>query len=679
MKKILIFSLFMSMSFSLNAFNLYNATSLDDLQDGARLNKIVGFGLCDTEQATLIGPRLAVTARHHGQGDVAVDSFISFYGQRCKVIHTVDRPDLKIGQGDLTLYVLDRDIILPEGEAFCPIATQSRHMGRGYGDGNGFIAHAISHSPRLKLAGQKTPSNNKRILYGRTHVDYAPFIPSDHDTAYKDSIHVVMNNGKDCDLMTPIKGDSGSPLFVPLKNGGYALWGVLSCVDATDAHAFGRYTSLACNISWLQRKEQDLINRGILPASAMRIKTVDQKDWDLTRKDSLALPRNFDTELYLALNPDLAKAFQHTRSPADEAKDHFLRHGRREQRTYNLPESFKTKRYLAFNSDLEAVASTFSPDRKERFLELHYALHGQKENRLYTLPDAFCWASYLALNKDLIPFVDQLTSEETKDFAKFHFARYGHKEKRLYTLETPFNWSAYLGANPDLDPYVSELSFKDKKLFVQKHFALHGYHEGDRNYTLSPEFNAKNYLSFNKDLTSFIQKMSQTEQDHFLTFHYIRCGQKEGRLYRFPKSFDLRCYYGFNPDLRHRTKHLASADLGAFLLSHFIEFGYKEGRQYALPDDFDAACYLALHHDLRRRSRAESDPLTFARNHYRRRGILEGRAYKIPLPHDFTVAGYLTKNPDIAAFLASYSEAERQRFATKHYQTRGFLLEGRSY
>lgn len=679
MKKIFTLSFFMILSCSLQAFNLYNASSLDDLQDGATLNRVLRFGLADTEQATLISPRLAVTARHAGQGDIAVNKSISFYGQSCKIIRTIDRPDLKIGLGDLTLYVLDRDIILPEGEAFCPIATQTRSIGKEFGDGQGFLAHAISHSPHIKLAGQKHPSKNKSVLYGRTVVDKALFSPSQHEAPFADTIRVIMGADKDCDLMTPIKGDSGSPLYVPLKNGGYALWGALSCVDATDAHKFGCYTSLACNIAWLQRKETDLISRGLLPPTVTRIKTVNQDDWDLTKSDSLALPRNFDVALYLALNPDLEKAFQTSKKKDFDAKNHFLRSGRHEKRFFDLPQTFKPKHYALFNPDLDALTRDLPTPQKDRFLKLHYARHGQKENRLFAFPDHFCWATYVALNQDLAPSISPLTPGHAKAFAKGHFARHGHAEHRLHSLTPSFNWSAYLGENPDLDSEVIGLSFKDKKHFVQKHFALHGYHEHGRKHTLLDDFKAKTYLTLYKDLAAFTRNMSPAEQEHFLIFHYVRCGQKEGRLYRIPDTFDIRCYYGFNPDLQKSIKHLHTSERGAFLVKHFIDCGYREGRPYALPVDFDPACYLALHMDVRSASKSHADPITFARNHYRRRGILEGRPYKKPLPHDFSVEGYLAKNPDIAAFLASYSETERQRLAIQHYQTQGALLEGRSY
>ncbi|MBA4750043.1 MAG: hypothetical protein H2057_05420 [Alphaproteobacteria bacterium] len=657
---------------------MYNATSLDELQDGAVLNKALRLGLADTEQATLISPRLAVTARHQGYGDIPVNKSISFYGQQCKIIRTIDRPDLKIGLGDLTLYVLDRDIVLPDGEAFCPIATQTRSMGKSFGDSHAFVAHAISHSPCFKLAGQKDPSRNKSILYGRTFVNKAPLASSHHDTAFKDTIDVYMSTDKDCDLMTPIKGDSGSPLYVPLKNGGYALWGALSCVDATNAHKFGCYTSLACNISWLQRKEQDLINQGVLPASTVRIKTVSQQDWDLTRKDSLALPRNFDTDLYLALNPDIALAFHKTNNLDTEVKNHFLRHGKREHRATDLPTSFKQKHYIAFNPDLEKAIPSTPSKLREKLLKLHYIQYGKNESRFFSMPENFCWATYLALNQDLVPLAKSVPTTETKDVLQKHYARTGRYEGRAYALPTPFNWSAYLGFNEDLDAHTTSLSIKDKKAFSKQHFAFNGHKEG-RTYGLSADFQPQKYAELFKDLRDATRTMEKSHQDHFLTFHYIRFGQKEGRPHSIPATFDLRCYFGFNPDLRKATRHLSSSEWGRYLLNHFIQYGYKEGRPYALPEDFDAACYLALNPDLRPVAARESDSLTFALNHYRRRGILERRDYKKSLPHDFTVERYLAKNPDIAAFLASYPGEERQRFAIKHYQTRGALLEGRTY
>ena len=81
------------------------------------------------------------------------------------------------------------------------------------------------------------------------------------------------------------------------------------------------------------------------------------------------LPKDFDAQMYLRLNPDLKLGEK-------EAIKHYQVHGARENRPYRLelPVDFDPARYLALNPDVATAGIE---------AETHYVQHGQFENRLY--------------------------------------------------------------------------------------------------------------------------------------------------------------------------------------------------------------------------------------------------------------------------------------------------------
>jgi hypothetical protein len=81
------------------------------------------------------------------------------------------------------------------------------------------------------------------------------------------------------------------------------------------------------------------------------------------------LPKDFDAQTYLKLNPDL-------KLDEKEATYHYQQHGARENRPYRLklPDGFDAAKYLALNPDV-AVAGMEA--------EMHYLQHGQFENRKF--------------------------------------------------------------------------------------------------------------------------------------------------------------------------------------------------------------------------------------------------------------------------------------------------------
>lgn len=81
------------------------------------------------------------------------------------------------------------------------------------------------------------------------------------------------------------------------------------------------------------------------------------------------LPKDFDTRMYLRLNPDL-------KLDDKEAVHHYRQHGARENRPYRLelPVDFDSAKYLELNPDVAAAGME---------ADIHYIQHGQHEQRKY--------------------------------------------------------------------------------------------------------------------------------------------------------------------------------------------------------------------------------------------------------------------------------------------------------
>jgi len=92
------------------------------------------------------------------------------------------------------------------------------------------------------------------------------------------------------------------------------------------------------------------------------------------------LPKDFNWFTYLKLNPDLKNSGITTKKKCEE---HFLRHGKNENRFYNenkgvLPKDFDWEFYLNNNNDL--IKSGL---KNESDAIRHYINSGCKENRKY--------------------------------------------------------------------------------------------------------------------------------------------------------------------------------------------------------------------------------------------------------------------------------------------------------
>ena len=99
------------------------------------------------------------------------------------------------------------------------------------------------------------------------------------------------------------------------------------------------------------------------------------------------LPANFDAKVYLSLYPDLEKAAKRVEDRKLWAMNHYINHGKKENRSYtftqfykdHLPADFDAKVYISLHSDLEKAAK--KEKDKERWGVLHYINYGQAEGR----------------------------------------------------------------------------------------------------------------------------------------------------------------------------------------------------------------------------------------------------------------------------------------------------------
>jgi hypothetical protein len=531
MKKSLFYLALFLGTASAQAGHFYNTSDLNDLRDGAALNRSSSLGFSGSHQAVLVSPRLVVTAPHQSSGDKSENFGISFYGQQYTVIHSIDRPGLDVCTSDLRLYVLDRDVIHPDGKTPCsPVATQLMDVSQ-YTYPQGVVAHSLSHSPNIKLKGQNTQGNGRHsVLYGRTHVDFASARRNDSDMPFFDEICAgTLPSSLDKDMMVPIGGDSGSALYVSLQDGGNAVWGVMSGVD-NGAGTSASYTSLSQNIGWLQNKEQALINRGLLPNDVVRIKTVSQNEWE-SHGECLTLPPEFDPNLYLSFNEDLALAAKDHPHPLQFAQHHFLNHGRAEKREWRLPITFSTELYLAYNQDLQHAVRTLNSSEREHFLINHFSRFGRHEGRHFSFPKDFDPISYLTLNSDIAKAAH--THHDPLSFATQHFKKFGIKEKRPYfdPRFTDFDPTVYLALNHDVAQAAK--THPNPSVFALWHFTVNGLHENRRcKSPLPQDFDPEQYLVINMDLSVHLAEHPELDPHAFAVKHYQTHGCIEKRLYK---------------------------------------------------------------------------------------------------------------------------------------------------
>lgn len=159
--------------------------------------------------------------------------------------------------------------------------------------------------------------------------------------------------------------------------------------------------------------------------------------------------KSFNPTNYKKLNSDLVELSN------DEATEHFINHGIKEKRIYELklPHDFNVDNYRELNPDLKNMTDVQ--------LMSHYQLFNYENERIYklNLPEDFNVDEYKRLNPDLCNLDDLVL--------KKHYSLHGEKENRLYKEILPNNFlvSCYRFLNPDID----DLSDLELKVHYQKY------------------------------------------------------------------------------------------------------------------------------------------------------------------------------------------------------------------
>lgn len=265
------------------------------------------------------------------------------------------------------------------------------------------------------------------------------------------------------------------------------------------------------------------------------------------------LPKGFDVEAYLSLNPDLREscAYQF------EAVDHYLQFGVHENRLYShdqlhekeIQETSDAEKYLAECEylDCEFYRENYSDlgELSDKELKNHWYFQGKGEGRFYStenalevlssdesLPADFDADVYLRLNTDL------KISTKWKFQAIHHYLEHGVHENRCFK-ETVHSVEEVVTDNFDVDfyrafyPDLKDLSDEN----CLQHYVNTGHKEkrepnlenyienfsGDVN--LSARFNLPTYIRKNPDLIGHFEN----KWEYFK--HYLQTGSVERRSY----------------------------------------------------------------------------------------------------------------------------------------------------
>lgn len=471
------------------AGNFYNADGgLDDLRSGETLNRHHHMGLAENMYATLISKRLVVRSTHGlfeaaqdnvfgthdklkvfdgGAGDV-----LRFYGKEYRVTHWIEPENVGLGARDICLGVLDRDV----EEEVSPIAVHA-------GEVTNVFVHSLSRHMYLHTAGQGPfpdffeHQNYGSILYGRAYAPklYGPgalgrgTISIQRPDNRLGALFDPHNRPKD--LFNPIGGDSSSPCYVRLDDGGYALLGLLSTVG--DRGNGGGYMEVGHNLNWLRDWERRLIEANVIP-DAGKIQTVGEDHW-VKNPDSIyddleqgrpnlraRVPHGFNAAVYLSLYEDLRREFAtvgYNRRPAtlneamENAKRHYIGSGAGENRQTMenvrvgrhpnpgiVPDDFDPLLYIGLNPGAKArLGNRLFNDVIDHLALEDYLLHGGQyrtflsEEEAGMVPLNFNAFAYLALNADLVRAFGQQPLALALQTATHHYIHYGRGERRFYS------------------------------------------------------------------------------------------------------------------------------------------------------------------------------------------------------------------------------------------------------
>lgn len=163
-----------------------------------------------------------------------------------------------------------------------------------------------------------------------------------------------------------------------------------------------------------------------------------------TTNGASANPCPYNETDYLAYNPDVVYAIQ--TGAFASGSDHYLRHGRYENRVINrycagagpVTCSFNETDYLAYNPDVVYAIQTgaFSSGYE------HYSRHGVNENRVINFTCANGKCSFVARDYlDFNPDVAEAVRQGRFTSAEHHYSQHGRYENRIANRYCRSNFS----------------------------------------------------------------------------------------------------------------------------------------------------------------------------------------------------------------------------------------------
>lgn len=144
------------------------------------------------------------------------------------------------------------------------------------------------------------------------------------------------------------------------------------------------------------------------------------------------MPKEFNPESYLACNPDVREVAMQQKDPFAFAAMHRYVLAPQEDRPY-LPTDFEADIYLKLYSDVQSEAAK-TPNALE-YAKQHFLRDGRHEKRSYkvSLPSDFSWNMYLNLNTDLY---NAPALSSWPEHAVWHYTHFGYFEGRRYKKES---------------------------------------------------------------------------------------------------------------------------------------------------------------------------------------------------------------------------------------------------